>query len=71
MPDSEAILPIVINPETQPAVIPDTGCEAPPSYLACPLPECRYDNPTDTQAAQRFGPHTRTIGRILSHNRAA
>jgi len=23
----------------------DTGCEAAPSCLACPLPQCRYDDP--------------------------
>ena len=23
----------------------DTGCEAEPSCLACPLPQCRYDDP--------------------------
>ena len=83
---------IVINPKPKLPDIPDTGCQAAPSCLACPLPECRYENPhgwrqyhrdqqsvaairehnlTDRQAAQQFGLHKRTIGRILSRNRAA
>ena len=92
MPTNDSPFQIIINPEPLPTVIPDAGCEAAPSCPACPLPECRYDNPygwrqyrrdqqvvaairehnlTDTQAAQRFGLHKRTIGRILSPNRAA
>ena len=36
---------IVIHPEPKLPDIPDTGCEAAPSCLDCPLPKCRYDNP--------------------------
>ena len=92
MPDPETALQIVINPEPKLPDIPDTGSEAALSCLACPLPECRYDNPhgwrqyqrdqqivtairehnlTDRQAAQQFGLHKRTIGRILARHRAA
>jgi hypothetical protein len=26
-------------------VIPDTGCDASPSCLRCPLPRCKFDEP--------------------------
>src|SRR3990167_8761105 len=27
------------------SIFEDTGCDAGPSCLACPLPQCRYDDP--------------------------
>ena len=34
----------------------DTGCSLAPSCLACPLPQCRYDEP---RSARRLGNHAR------------
>ena len=31
----------------------DTGCEAAASCLACPLPQCKFDDPTWYQAYKR------------------
>ena len=33
----------------------DTGCEASPSCLACPLPQCKYDDPAWYQQYRRQG----------------
>lgn len=29
--------------------LPDTGCNLAPSCLQCPLPACKYDDPTSPQ----------------------
>jgi len=42
--------PIKVEPDFD--KYPDTGCEASPSCLRCPLPRCKYDDPVYFQRQQ-------------------
>lgn len=40
---------------------PDTGCEVSPSCLACPLPQCKHDDPVWYQQYRRQGRDLRIL----------
>ena len=49
----------------------DEGCEASPSCLTCPLPQCRYDNPIWFQRYRRLARDSRIWKTIKSESLTA
>ena len=42
----------------------DTGCEASPTCLTCPLPECKHDNPTAARQVRMAAKDTKVIAAL-------
>ena len=49
----------------------DDGCEASPSCLTCPLPQCRYDNPIWFKQYRRLAKDSRIWKTIQSESLTA
>ncbi|MBM3940121.1 MAG: hypothetical protein FJ318_04365 [SAR202 cluster bacterium] len=47
----------------------DTGCDVSAACLACPLPRCKYDDPSWYQRYRREGRQREVLAAIAEHGR--